>query len=536
MRLIKTALGVLVAGIVFISYSTEWVKQNPLPLQYSLTPYHFLNYYGISAADSLRAYGFGSQYGDSALLYSEDGGKTWAARVIPGMAYSFCGARVFSCSTVVVAGHTLWQNTDIGAIFRTNDAGKDWKIIPLPVKDENPSFASTITNASFADSLNYFFVTGRYIDASWDYQHFLTATHDGGVSWSETLLPADLQQYGISVSDICFVDSCTGWFLTQNTLWSTGDCGTTWQQRLFTGYGPTRIRFLNRQNGWLIGQAVLHTADGGKTWTQQAPGVPSQNAIKFADPLNGWILLSDNRILHSRDGGKTWPFQYKITGYDGQINDVAFVNPACGWAIGNGGIVLHTTELPVPLIDSQFAYQNIFNVPFVFHYPGYLDSLSYDYTIHYGPQGMTISKGGTISWSPGTDSSFLQLVDLIVQGASGQKDSVSFVVAVNQDKRPFTGVKDNVKTLSYGKSGIAAVRNANGGIKFYVAKNATSAAIFDLRGCAVATIAASRSAQTGSEFSWDLRENSRGKAAMGTYIIRVLSNGSALAEKFTIAP
>jgi photosystem II stability/assembly factor-like uncharacterized protein len=521
----KTIIITLVAGLFFHGFSTEWTKQNPLPLEHSLTPYHFSTYTKAYAPDSLHAYMFN---GDSVYLYTDNGGNTWSPRTIPGMAGNLAAVKLFSTTVAIVAGHTAWQGTSTGAIFKTFDGGRNWTALPLPVMNEDPYFFTTISNASIVDSLVYDVVFYRNKPNDWNRDLLLMTTRDGGKSWVEKMMPQAWYP-----ADLCFVDSSTGWFTIENSLWSTSDGGSTWQERLLNGYLPRMICFLNRTTGLVVGGEVLRTTDGGTSWKQQTPDCAFQTRVTFSDSLNGWIVLSDNRILHSRDGGKKWAFQYTIGGYDNQIIDVAFANALCGWAVGTNGLILHTSSAPSPVIDSQFAYKD---APYVFHYPGYLDSLDYTYSIHYGPKGMTISKGGTISWTPSVDTFYLQRVELVAATASGQKDSVSFLIQVNLDQKPFTGTRHNVSTKAFGKNGISIVNNVRGGsMRFYISKQASSAEIFNLRGSVLATLKAQNSSQTGAEFSWDLRDRCGTNVVAGTYIVRASCNGFILVDKFTVA-
>jgi photosystem II stability/assembly factor-like uncharacterized protein len=519
-----------VVGNFFMTFSTEWIKQNPLPLESQLTPYHFYSYSKAFSVDSLNVCIFGA---DSIFLCTSDGGKIWTAQSIAGMKSGPAGIKVVSKEKIIAAGQFTWNNTLAGVIFTTNNGGKDWTVILLPVKNEDPSYAYTITNASFTDSANYYLIAYRSLDGSWwNMADFFLKTHDGGKTWSEDSMPANMSSGG-SFADNCFIDSSSGWLIRGSSLWSTLNGGKTWQERLLNGYGPNKLCFLGKLNGWVIGGAILHTTDGGQTWKQQMPNYPSQLGIKFTDAMNGWILLSDNRILHTRNGGNKWDYQYTILGYDGQINDFVFANPTCGWIIGNGGLILHTSAAPEPVVDSQYAYKNI---EYVFHYPVYFDSLDYTYTLHNGPKDMSISSGGTITWTPSADTFYLQPVELITGDKSGRKDSVTFYISVNNDKKLFTAILANGKNPLHEEGGIAVKSGHHGnGMQFYVPGRISTATIFNLHGRTIATLNAMKTTQTGAEFFWDLRENSGARAGAGMYIIRASEKGRPLTRQFIVA-
>jgi hypothetical protein len=72
------------------------------------------------------------------------------------------------------------------------------------------------------------------------------------------------------------------------------------------------------------------------------------------------------------------------------------------------------------------------------------DSLNYGYVPLTIPQGMTVSIGGTISWTPKTDSVCLEHAEYRVFDDNGNRDTVTYYIWVNASN-PTTAILKNAK-------------------------------------------------------------------------------------------
>lgn len=249
-----------------------------------------------------------------------------------------------------------------------------------------------------------------------------------------------------SIVDIDFINPNTGWVITRNTIWKTDDAGAHWQQQFLPAADPGvspglfDIDMLNEQKG-IIGfgnfggngseKAILITNDGGLTWEKRAPDsyfitdvmltpdgkafasgqfkellyspdggntwetrdipggsdvlwmqylgndtlyafsyqglppqhtpmflksynsglswkkilmpqYPSQTDASFLNTLRGWAVGDTGFMLQTTDGGDTWhPYPF---GESVKVNSIEFVDEFKGWAVGQKGLVLHTTH------------------------------------------------------------------------------------------------------------------------------------------------------------------------------------------------
>jgi photosystem II stability/assembly factor-like uncharacterized protein len=118
----------------------------------------------------------------------------------------------------------------------------------------------------------------------------------------------------LTLHDLTFVDEDRGWGLDmrKKIVVHTNDGGETWttQAKLEDYYDS--IFFLNREEGWLVGESVLHTDDGGQKWNIKTADDFHYSLKKaiFADSLRGWAI-GDTRdgvssVLSTSDAGRTW--------------------------------------------------------------------------------------------------------------------------------------------------------------------------------------------------------------------------------------
>jgi photosystem II stability/assembly factor-like uncharacterized protein len=84
----------------------------------------------------------------------------------------------------------------------------------------------------------------------------------------------------------------------------------------------------------------------GYGWVDQSGAANTLNnlhGVFFLDERNGWAVGDLGTILHTTDGGASWsPQTSNSTGY--RLNGVAFVSPTSGYVVGSAGRLLFTTN------------------------------------------------------------------------------------------------------------------------------------------------------------------------------------------------
>jgi photosystem II stability/assembly factor-like uncharacterized protein len=156
----------------------------------------------------------------------------------------------------------------------------------------------------------------------------LLMTDDAGASWLDRTAGRGLE----GVSDVFFLSASETWLAGVSTasprklvVLRTTDGGRSWDERAVDvsslpagqGYVRARIRFVDRDHGWLLGQVatssafsvaeLLRTDDGGMSW-QRLPRPPAAGRFVFVDAEIGFMAGApvSGRLYRSHDGGRSW--------------------------------------------------------------------------------------------------------------------------------------------------------------------------------------------------------------------------------------
>ncbi|WPB79541.1 hypothetical protein KYC5002_10345 [Archangium violaceum] len=145
-------------------------------------------------------------------------------------------------------------------------------------------------------------------------------TEDGGRSWTRITLPVktDSIRRPEAVGERLWLCSTEGWILRSD------DAGLNWKELPGTPFdesdGCWSLSFVDESDGWAGGQsgALWHTGDGGETWkrmaaTDDGPVTPegsdtvlhSWHQLVRITPLLAWADTGNGRF-RTTDGGKTW--------------------------------------------------------------------------------------------------------------------------------------------------------------------------------------------------------------------------------------
>ncbi len=122
-----------------------------------------------------------------------------------------------------------------GQLYKTSDGGINWTIQPQP--------APGTFQISFTDPLNGYCAFGNNGSVG------VSKTTDGGATWQIVLTRSSL-----SLIDISFVNSSTGYFSYDNKILKTTDAGATWTQVVAAGGTQLiEIHFTDASHGWACG-------------------------------------------------------------------------------------------------------------------------------------------------------------------------------------------------------------------------------------------------------------------------------------------
>lgn len=279
-----------------------------------------------------------------------------------------------------------WVVGDRGVIWHTTDAGQTWQ-------RQTSGVVCSLAAVCFCDDQNGWAAGGFCHPYTHTSTGVLLATRDGGQTWSiqpKIVLPA--------LRRLHFFDSQRGWALGcpsamyPSGMFLTDDGGRRWRPlpgSATTGWlaadlldsrtgalagrneslaivsraevetlrtdscslqSLVQMRLPRTAYGWLVGDAgtVRMTADHGSTW-QNPPGELPPTARQFdfaALAVRGpkcWVAGSPGtRVFFTPDAGKTW--SSFATGSTVPLRAISFADDLHGWAVGELGTILATTD------------------------------------------------------------------------------------------------------------------------------------------------------------------------------------------------
>ncbi len=323
---------------------------------------------GISFTDTINGLAVGRL---GTLLRTTDGGSTWRNMVRAVTRQSLTGIHTIDPSFV-------WASGLRGTILRTTNSGQSWDSLATGT-------GSTLSDVYFLNPL-----LGWTVGNSGT----ILRTTDGGDSWSRQPTPI-VRQW----RDIEFSYYPVGWIvggdaLSDGRLLKTTNGGNAWNevQSLVLPQGASQIQFTSESHGWILAgsaitgstQAVYRTTNDGNNWvpmlTSNSDTVFSSmsfvsnlkgwvstieyvlyrtddagatwrrfptpfffESLCFVDSLNGWAGAAvTGEIYRTTDGGESWTPQFSPM--NGPIMDLKFSGRHNGWAVGNYGGILHTTN------------------------------------------------------------------------------------------------------------------------------------------------------------------------------------------------
>jgi photosystem II stability/assembly factor-like uncharacterized protein len=138
------------------------------------------------------------------------------------------------------------------------------------------------------------------------------------------------------------------------TGYSCGDNGKSFQitstgiTNLPTGVTTTNLKsvsFPTAIEGWLCGGAIIRHFFNGTWYGDQTYPTNGYNGICFVNNTSGWAVGDNGVIIHTTDGKNWFPqINPDTQSPKSTLNDVFFLNVNEGWAVGDRGLILHTTN------------------------------------------------------------------------------------------------------------------------------------------------------------------------------------------------
>lgn len=217
-----------------------------------------------------------SLLGPSVILSSADGGSTWSIvdQTAPVSRISFDSSS------------TGWGLNPKGThLYKTNDGGKSWQRVSLPM-DKGPS-----TRWESLTLPTFFANAGVLLAQPSSGNALLEITHNSGRTWKALATPflaqpMEIPKSGAAICNTCVslgkepfsaVNASTFVFLRSGKLYRTTNGGTSWT--------TAKTRPASVSIGYLGIEGVL-------------------GPVQFSSPSSGWTITVAHIVLSTRDGGK----------------------------------------------------------------------------------------------------------------------------------------------------------------------------------------------------------------------------------------
>jgi len=230
-----------------------------------------------------------------------------------------------------------------------------------------------------------------------------------------------LQQLPVNdfVNDIFFLDSLTGWVVTNGGsndtayIIKTENGGKDWKvlNRSFKYY--TKIQFFNNDSGYISGApgGVWKTFNGGYNLILCNKGLPfGIDDFQFINEDTGWACSADidfGGIWKTTNGGDLWIKQLSppITPTL-SIKAISILNKDTGWAINNSGSLkeLYRTTNGGINWNVQYTFNNFLNdVQFITSLKGWITGGSNNFYSSDGGKNWNISNAGGVKLNMKTE-------------------------------------------------------------------------------------------------------------------------------------
>jgi photosystem II stability/assembly factor-like uncharacterized protein len=304
---------IILVGILLISCNSgmcQWFYQQ-------LTPGKNLN--SLSFPDENTGYICGYS---QTLLKTTDGGVTWNQLNI--------NSKGNLISINFPSNNTGYLASDSGQIFKTTDGGQNWIIIK-----------SFNVRSWYLYKYRLFFFNdneGLLAGDSSVFQGRMYRTTDGGITWTNSILPDSIYPEYYHPDEFCFLSPSTGYLISDYTILKTVDGGRSWTL-LENQMGGPSVSFTDTIHGFLIYQKTLFEShDGGVNWNMIDDNDPSTYVL-FTSKDTGY-LCKDTTIMQTTDAGTSWKSMrtYGIpSGFTVPKTEMCFPSKNIGYAVGPGG-------------------------------------------------------------------------------------------------------------------------------------------------------------------------------------------------------
>ena len=261
--------------------------------------------YDIHGLDQNNVWAVGGIFkGFGLILHSTDGGTTWTRQ---GTAVQIPNVKLYSVHAV--DKFNIWAAGENGALLFSKDGGNTW----APVNDS--AISSTVFYAITSYGTASLWAVGAEADtASNDTLGFVYHSTNAGTTWTRQ---GSSSFVSVKFFDVSAGDDSIVYIAGSNSVYKSSDGGKAWQNVLnLPNRNINGICAIDVSNIWAVGDrdGVYHSTSGGAKWDTIRPSLKGFRlmGVTVADVNRIWIVgtpssgTGKGSIIYSRNAGDTW--------------------------------------------------------------------------------------------------------------------------------------------------------------------------------------------------------------------------------------
>lgn len=263
---------------------------------------------------------------NSTLLETTDGGRTWEQRVL-----DLGEEQIYTFSGVSFSGKEGWITGQPSILLHTTDGGKSWSRVPL--SEKLPGAPDTITALGPSSAEMTTDIGAIY------------RTKDGGRNWQAMVQSAVgvLRNISRSPNGEYVAVSARGNFYS---VWRPGM--EAWEPHNRNSSRRLQAMGFNQNGGlWLLARGgIVQFNDGQSLDNWEDPQTPEFSTswglldLAYRTPDEVWVAGGSGNLLVSEDGGQTWQKDRDVENIPSNFYKIVFLTPERGFVLGQDGTLL----------------------------------------------------------------------------------------------------------------------------------------------------------------------------------------------------